>query len=184
MEDAMNVGYARVSSGTQDYQAQIDALKAVGVERIYSEKESGAKTDRRELAKALAALGNGDVLVVCKLDRLARSTRDLLNTLDAVTKAGAGFKVLDNPSLDTTCAHGKLLLSVLGAIAEFERSMIRSRCSEGIVRAKANGIAFGRKPKLSKFQIDEAKARLAQGETTRDIARTFGVSHSTISRLG
>jgi hypothetical protein len=101
-----------------------------------------------------------------------------------VTKAGAGFKVLDNPSLDTTCAHGKLLLSVLGAIAEFERSMIRSRCAEGIVRAKANGIAFGRKPKLSKFQIDEAKARLARGETTRDIARTFGVSHSTISRLG
>jgi DNA invertase Pin-like site-specific DNA recombinase len=177
------IGYARVSSSTQDYQAQIEALKAAGAERIYSEKESGAKANRAQLAKALADLGAGDVLLVCKLDRLARSTRDLLNTLDAVAARGAGFRVLDNPSLDTTCAHGKLLLSVLGAIAEFERSMIRSRCAEGIIRAKAQGVKFGRKPKLTRFQIDEALARIAKGETTRDVARTFGVSHSTISRL-
>lgn len=177
------IGYARVSSTTQDHQGQIEALKAAGASKVFAEKESGARTDRPQLAKAIGALMAGDVLVVTKLDRLARSTRDLLNTLDAVAKAGAGFRVLDNPALDTTTAHGQLLLNVLGAISQFERDMIRSRCAEGIVRAKANGIKFGRKHSLNPYQRSEALARLAAGETTREIARTFGVSHSTISRL-
>src|SRR6266581_8876320 len=101
---------------------------------------SGAITDRKQLAKAIGALTCGDVLIVTKLDRLARSTRDLLSD------KGAGFKVLDNPSLDTTCAHGRLLLNILGSIAEFERELIRSRTGEGRARAKARGVRFGRKP--------------------------------------
>jgi DNA invertase Pin-like site-specific DNA recombinase len=150
---------------------------------VFAEKESGTRSDRKALAKALEALGEGDVLVVCKLDRLARSTRDLLNVLDAVAKRGAGFKVLDNPTLDTTQAHGWLLLQLLAIIGEFERTLIISGTAEGRIRAKARGVRFGRKLSLSRFQIEEALKRRAAGETTRDIARTFGVSHSTVSRL-
>lgn len=177
------IGYARVSSSTQDHQGQIEALRQAGAARVFAEKESGARTDRPQLAKALGSLGPGDVLLVTKLDRLARSTRDLLNTLAGVAERGAGFRVLDNPALDTTTAHGQLLLNVLGAIGQFERDMIRARCAEGIVRAKANGIKFGRKHSLNSFQREEALRRLAAGETTRAVAATFNVSHSTISRL-
>lgn len=180
----MIIGYARVSTDGQTLDAQQAALKAAGAERTFAEKVSGVVTDRKALGRAVEALGAGDVLVVCKLDRLARSTRDLLNTLDAVTKRGAGFRVLDNPSLDTTCAHGKLLLQLLAIIGEFERSLIISRTSEGRIRARAKGVRFGRKPSLNAYQRAEALARLAQGETTRDIARSFNVSHSTIARLG
>lgn len=179
----MIIGYARVSSSGQDYEGQVEALRLAGAGKVYSEKESGARTDRPQLAKAIHGLRQGDVMLVCKLDRLARSTRDLLNTLDAVAKAGAGFRVLDQPALDTTTVHGKLLLQVLAAIAEFERSMIRSRCAEGIVRAKAKGIKFGRRHALNPYQRDEAKARLLAGETTREVARSYGVSHTTIARL-
>ena len=119
--------------------------------------------------------------MVTKLDRLARSTRDLLNTLAAVADKGAGFKVLDNLALDTTSAHGKLLLNILGSIAEFERELIKSRTGEG--RAKARGVRFGRKPALDEFQRQEALKRKAAGETLSDIGRSYNVSHSTISRL-
>src|SRR5215468_7229347 len=151
------IGYARVSTDGQTLQAQTEALHSAGCARIYAEKISGAYADRPQLAKAVAALGEGDTLVVCKLDRLARSTRDLLNTLDTIAKAGAGFKVLDNPALDTTSPHGQLLLNVLGAIGQFERSLIIARTSEGRQRAKLAGVRFGRKPKLTTFQMAEAK---------------------------
>src|SRR6516165_10817532 len=170
MECSMIVGYARVSSEDQHLDNQLVALKAAGAERVFAEKESGAKTDRRELAKALAALGAGDVLLVCKIDRLARSTRDFLNTLDAVAKAGAGFRSLGEPAIDTTSAspYAKLLVTVLAAFAELERTMILNRCAEGRKRARANGTVFGRKHSLTRFQQIEALRRRERGERLRD----------------
>ncbi len=119
-----------------------------------------------------------------KIDRLARSVRDLLNTLQTITDRGAGFKVLDTPALDTTNAYGQLLLNVLGAIGQFERELILSRTREGRERAKLAGVKFGRKPALDNYQAIEARKRRENGESLMAIARTFGVSHSTISRLG
>jgi DNA invertase Pin-like site-specific DNA recombinase len=176
-------GYARVSTDGQTLDAQLSALKLAGADKIFEEKVSGAKTDRAQLTRAINALKEGDLLLVTRLDRLARSTRDLLNTLDTVSQKGAGFKALDNPMMDTTSPHGKLILAVLGALAEFERSMILSRTSEGRKRAQDRGVRFGRKPKLSQYQIREALARRATGEALTDIGRSYGVSHSTISRL-
>jgi DNA invertase Pin-like site-specific DNA recombinase len=148
----MIMGYARVSTGGQTLDAQHSALTEAGAERVFSEKQSGAKTDRAQLAKAIAALTVGDTLVVCKLDRLARSTRDLLNTLAAVADAGATFKSLGDPWADTTTAHGKLMVTVLGGLAEFERHLILARTSEGTKRAQARGVRFGRKLKLTPHQ--------------------------------
>jgi DNA invertase Pin-like site-specific DNA recombinase len=179
----MIIGYARVSTDGQTLDAQHSALRGAGAEKVFAEKVSGAKTDRRQLQRALAALAAGDVLLVTRLDRLARSTRDLLNVLDAVGKAGAGFRSIADPMIDTTSPHGKLILAVLGALAEFERSMILARTAEGRKRAQERGVRFGRKPKLSDFQIREALARREAGEPLTDIGRSYGVSHSTISRL-
>jgi DNA invertase Pin-like site-specific DNA recombinase len=179
----MIVGYARVSTDGQTLDAQQSALVAAGVERVFAEKISGAITERSALAKAISALGQGDTLVVTKLDRLARSTRDLLNTLDAVGKAGAAFKSLGDSWADTTTPHGRLMLTVLGGLAEFERHLILARTSEGRARAQARGVRFGRKLKLTLHQQQEALARRARGEALVDIARSYAVSHSTISRL-
>jgi DNA invertase Pin-like site-specific DNA recombinase len=162
---------------------QLASLRAAGATKVYSEKVSGAKTDRRQLANAIAALAPGDVLLVTRLDRLARSTRDLLNVLATVSERQAGFRSLADPMIDTTSPHGKLILAVLAALAEFERSMILARTGEGRKRAQARGVRFGRKPKLSEYQIAEALARRANGESLVDIGRSYGVSHSTISRL-
>ena len=179
----MIVGYARVSTDGQALDAQLASLRAAGATKVYSEKISGAKTDRRQLANAIAGLGPGDVLLVTRLDRLARSTRDLLNVLATVSERQAGFRSLADPMIDTTSPHGKLILAVLAALAEFERSMILARTGEGRKRAQARGVRFGRKPKLSEYQIAEALARRANGESLVDIGRSYGVSHSTISRL-
>src|SRR5499427_4690900 len=179
----MIVGYARVSTDGQTLDTQQAALREAGCERVYSEKISGATTDRPALAKAIGGLGNGDTLVVCKLDRLARSTRDLLNTLAAVGEAGASFKSLSDSWVDTTTPHGRLMLTVLGGLAEFERHLILARTSEGRQRAQARGVRFGRRPKLTLHQRQEALARRAAGEALVDIARSYAVSHSTISRL-
>jgi DNA invertase Pin-like site-specific DNA recombinase len=179
----MIIGYARVSTDGQTLDAQQASLKAAGADKVYAETISGAITDRKQLARAIEALTSGDVLIVTKLDRLARSTRDLLNTLATVTDKGAGFKVLDNPSLDTTCAHGRLLLNILGSIAEFERELIKSRTGEGRARAKLRGVRFGRKRKLTAHQVQEALTRRQAGEALAEIGRSYNVSHSTISRL-
>jgi DNA invertase Pin-like site-specific DNA recombinase len=179
----MIIGYARVSTGQQELDGQQSVLKAAGAERIFSEKVSGAVTDRKALAKAIASLGPGDVLLVTRLDRLARSTRDLLNVLDSVSKAGAGFRSIADNWADTTTPHGRLLLTVLGGLAEFERELIKARTDEGRKRAQARGVKFGRPLKLSAFQIKEAVARKEAGEPMADIGRSYGVSHSTISRL-
>jgi DNA invertase Pin-like site-specific DNA recombinase len=176
-------GYARVSTDGQTLAAQDAALRAAGAAKVYSETASGAKTDRAELRKVVSRLREGDVLMVTRLDRLARSTRDLLNTLDEIAKRGAGFKSLADAWSDTTTPHGTLMLTVLGGLAEFERELIKARTGEGRVRAKAAGVHMGRPPKLSQHQRREAIARRHAGEALTDIARTYGVSHTTIGRL-
>jgi DNA invertase Pin-like site-specific DNA recombinase len=179
----MIVGYARVSTDGQTLDAQHAALKAAGAEKVYSEKISGVVTDRRALARAIDALGPGDTLVVTRLDRLARSTRDLLNVLDTIAKAGAGFRSIADAWANTTTPHGRLMLTVLGGLAEFERELIRARTDEGRKRAKARGVRFGRNPKLTTHQRAEALERRAAGEALTEIGRSYNVSHSTISRL-
>jgi DNA invertase Pin-like site-specific DNA recombinase len=179
----MIVGYARVSTDGQTLDAQQAALTGAGAERVFAEKVSGAVSDRKALARCVAALEAGDVLLVTKLDRLARSTRDLLNTLDTIGKAGAGFRSLGDPWADTTTPHGRLMVTVLGGVAEFERHLILARTDEGRKRAQAQGVRFGRKLKLTKHQREEALARREAGEGLVEIARSYNVSHSTISRL-
>ena len=176
-------GYARVSTREQDLAAQDAELRAAGCVKTFKEKVSGAKTDRPELAKVIRRLEPDDVLVVTRLDRLARSTRDLLNVLHAVAERGAGFKSLKDAWCDTTTPHGRLMLTVLGGLAESERELIRARTGEGRKRAKESGVRFGRPHKLTPHQRQEALARREAGETLMDIARSYGVSHPTISRL-
>ena len=180
----MIYGYARVSTDGQSVDAQVKQLRVAGAEKVFRETASGAQSDRARLRQVLSRLGKGDVLMVTRLDRLARSTRDLLNTLAAVGVREAGFRSLSDTWADTTTAHGRLMLTVLGGLAEFERELIRARTGEGRERAKARGVKMGRKPKLTPHQIREAVGRRDNGETVRDIARTYNVSHSTISRLG
>ena len=177
------VGYARVSTRDQDYNGQQAELEAAGCTRIYREKESGARTDRRELRKAIDRLESGDVLVVSRLDRLARSTRDLLNILAEIAAKEAGFKSLHDIWADTTTPHGRLMLTVLGGLAEFERELIRARTGAGRERAKARGVKFGRPTKLDEFQRREALTRLAAGESQADVARSYRVNPATICRL-
>jgi len=167
-------GYARVSTRDQDLAGQIADLQAAGRGNIFKEKASGAKSDRPELAKAIRRLEHGDVLIVTRLDRLARSTRDLLNILDAVGKACAGFRSLKDTWADTT---------MLGGLAEFERELIRARTDDGRKRAKQRGVRFGRPKALTAHQRQEVIQRLSEGGVQADLARSFNVSQATISRL-
>src|SRR6478609_8823291 len=176
-------GYARVSTNGQDLAGQETALRAAGCAKIYREKVSGARTDRAELAKLIRRLEPGDVLVVTRLDRLARSTRDLLNIVATIAEREAGFRSLNDTWADTTTPHGRLMLTVLGGLAEFERELIRARTGDGRKRARARGVKFGRPPKLNAHQRKEAIARMRNGETQADIARTYGVDATTIGRL-
>jgi DNA invertase Pin-like site-specific DNA recombinase len=176
-------GYARVSTRDQNLVAQDAELRAAGCAKVFKEKISGAKTDRPELVKAIGRLEPGDVLVVTRLDRLARSTRDLLNVIAAILDRGAGFKSLRDAWADTTSAHGRLMLTVLGGLAEFERELIRARTGEGRKRAKERGVRFGRPRKMTPHQRQEALQRLAAGETQADVARTYNVDATTIGRL-
>ena len=177
------IGLCEGFDGRAVTHAQVAELKAAGRVEVFQEKVSGAKMDRKQLARAVGRLGAGDVLVVTRLDRLARSTRDLLNVLGAIADKDAGFRSLKDTWADTTTAHGRLMLTVLGGLAEFERELIRSRTGEGRERAKAKGVVFGRKPKLTPHQRQEAIARRDAGEALVDIAKSYNVSHSTISRL-
>lgn len=177
------VGYARVSSKAQDYAAQVEALKAAGCEKIYSEKMSGKTTNgRREFDKLMKALLPGDVVVVHKLDRLARSTRDLHNILHDLDQQGCGFVSLTETWCDTSTKVGRLIMTIMGGISEFERELIRDRCEAGIERAKAKGTKFGRKVKLTPEQRRVAAARYAKGETQAQLAAVYGVSEATMYR--
>jgi DNA invertase Pin-like site-specific DNA recombinase len=177
------VGYARVSTRDQDLSAQTDALKAAGAETIYREKVSGVRADRPQLAKLMASLTAGDVVTVTKLDRLGRSTRELLDLIERIGKVGASFRSLGDPLFDTTGAQGRLLVTMLSAIAEFERELIRERTGAGRERAMAAGVKFGRKPKLSDYQRAEAIKRRAEGELLATIAKSYGVSVTMVSRM-
>jgi DNA invertase Pin-like site-specific DNA recombinase len=180
----MNYGYARVSTDGQSVDAQVRQLRAAGAEKVFRETASGARADRAQLRRALDQLDKGDVLMVTRLDRLARSTRDLLNTLATITAKGAGFRSLHDAWADTTTAHGRLMLTVLGGLAEFERELIRARTGEGRERAKANGVKMGRKPKMTDHQKREAIKRRDRGEETlAEIGRSYNVSGWTIARL-
>ena len=150
---------------------------------MLSEKLSGARSDRPQLRKAIAALGKGDVLIITRLDRLARSTRDLLNILHKVGECGAAFKSLADAWADTTTPHGRLMLTVLGGLAEFERSLIKARTDVGIRRAREAGVKFGRPSKLTKHQQAQALKLLGAGEPQSAVARLLNVDQSTISRL-
>jgi DNA invertase Pin-like site-specific DNA recombinase len=179
----MKYGYARVSTDGQSGDVQVRQLTRAGCKKVLRDVASGAKTDRRQLGRALDQLAAGDVLMVTRLERLARSTRDLLNTLAAIADKGAGFRSLGDAWADTTTPHGQLMLTVLGGLAEFERELIRARTAEGRARAKANGVRFGRKPKLTPHQSREAMRRRDAGEPVREIARSYNVHNSMISRL-
>ena len=176
-------GYARVSTVGQTLEAQLAGLKAAGCERIFREKVSGARADRRELNKLLAGLQAGDTVVVTRIDRLARSTFDLFALVKSIVDSQAQFRSLGEPWADTATATGRLMIAVLGGLADVERDLIRTRTSEGRERAKARGVKLGRKPKLTVQQKSEALSRRTAGETLMEIARSYNVSFATISRL-
>jgi DNA invertase Pin-like site-specific DNA recombinase len=177
------VGYARVSTQDQNLSGQLEALKTAGAETIYREKISGARADRPQITKLMATLQAGDIVVVTKLDRLGRSTRELLDLIDRIGHAGASFRSLGDPLWDTSSAQGRLLSTLLASIAEFERELIVERTSAGRERAMAAGVKFGRKRKLSDYQRSEAIKRRDAGETLGTIAKSYGVDISMISRL-
>jgi DNA invertase Pin-like site-specific DNA recombinase len=179
----MKYGYARVSSNSQDYTGQVEALKAAGCEKIFSEKASGKSTNgRKEFEKLKRALLPGDTVVVVKLDRLARSSRDLHNILHELQEIGCEFVSLRESWCDTTTPAGKLMTTIMGGIAEFERELIRVRCEEGIQRAKDKGTQFGRPARLDASQKRKIAARYASGETMAELAAEYEVGEATIWR--
>jgi len=180
---AMIYGYARVSSTSQDLVQQLAQLDAAGCTKIYREKVSGATAERSQLKRAIGALDVGDVLMVTSTDRLARNTRDLLNILYAVKEAGAGFRSIAEPMVDTTSQFAEVIIAVLGVAASYERHRITERTAAGRAQAKARGVKFGRRAALTPHQQAEALQRLAAGDTQRTVAALLGVDQATISRL-
>ena len=178
----MNVGYARVSSRSQDYQAQVEALKSAGCEKIYSEKKSAKNTERPEFMRLMKALKPGDVVVVTRLNRLVRSSRDLHNVLHDLQEIACGFLSLRENWCNTETPAGKLMLAIVGAINQFEREMIRERCEEGIARAKALGTKFGRHNALDPGQRRKVAQLHAKGATVRSLADQYEVGVATIHR--
>lgn len=179
----MIIGYGRVSTQGQSLEAQIAELTAAGCEIVFSEKMSGDGRIRKEMNRAIDRLSPGDTLIVTRLDRLARSTRDLLNMIEIISTKDASFRSLRDAWADTTSAHGRLMLTILGGLAEFERELIQSRTKEGRTRAIAKGIKMGRKNKLTHYQQIEAKNRIEAGESLREVARSYNVAHTTIGRI-
>ncbi len=177
------VGYARVSTYGQTLDAQLEQLRAAGCGVVYREKVSGARADRRELVRMLRQVRAGDVVLVTRIDRLARSTFDLFAIVKKIADAGACFRSLVEPWADTGTSTGRLMLAVLGGLADVERDLIRTRTAEGRSRAKANGQHMGRPPALTPQQQVEARQRRAEGATLKELARSYDVSQATISRL-
>lgn len=176
------LGYGRVSTPEQDLALQLDALEAAGCDRIFSDIASGAKTERPELTKLLEYIRPGDTLVVWKLDRLGRSLRHLVETVESLKERGVHFRSL-RESIDTSTATGKLIFHIFAALAEFERDLIRDRTEAGLAAARARGRVGGRKRALSPLQIDVARTMYnSRNHTLAEIARTFRVSRATIYR--
>lgn len=178
------IGYARVSTDDQDAALQRDALKAAGCSRIFEDKASGKNTDRPELTKALDYLREGDTLCVWKLDRFARSLIDLVTMVDALRERGIGFKVLTGAlaNIDTNTADGRLMLQIIGAMAEFERSLIRDRTRAGLEAARKQGRVGGRPSVVNEDVLAVARARQAKGESITAIAKALKVSRATLYR--
>lgn len=181
----MKIGYARVSTTGQDYETQLAKLKAEGCEKIFSEKQSGKTADNRaELQRAIEFCREGDVLVITKLDRLARSMGDLWAIVRELDAKGVGFKVLDQAGMDTTTPTGKLMFNILGSIAEFERDLINARTAEGRQAAKAKGVKFGRKEKLTSEQVEALQADVKAGILSMQaIADKYGIARNSVYRL-
>ncbi|PHR80838.1 recombinase family protein [Henriciella sp.] len=178
----MLVGYARVSTQDQKPELQLDALKAAGCEKVFVEKASGAQRERPELKAALEYMREGDTLVVWKLDRLARSMKQLIETAEGLEEVGVGFRSLTE-AIDTTTAGGKLVFHVFGALAEFERSIIRERTRAGLDAARARGRKGGRPPKLKDSDLKAARAMLADKSiTVEEVAKHLRVSPATLYR--
>jgi DNA invertase Pin-like site-specific DNA recombinase len=179
------IGYARVSTYGQTLDSQLEQLRKAGCtsRNIYREKVTGARADRRELNRMLGKLGPGDVVTVTRIDRLARSTFDLFAIVKRIVDAKAQFRSLAEPWADSTSSTGRLMLAVLGGLADVERDLIRTRTAEGRSRAKAQGKHMGRPPSLTPAQQKEAIKRRAQGATLDELARSYNVSRATISRL-
>src|SRR3954449_3322320 len=179
------IGYARVSTYGQTLDTQLEQLRAAGCSsrNIYREKVTGARADRRELNRMLGKLGPGDVVTVTRIDRLARSTFDLFAIVKQIVDAKAQFQSLAEPWADTGTSTGRLMLAVLGGLADVERDLIRTRTAEGRSRAQKRGQHMGRPPKLTAAQKTEARRRRAEGATLAELARSYDVSKSTISRL-
>lgn len=178
----MIVGYARVSSTGQDHALQVEKLEAAGAEKIYSEKQSGLDRKRPKLEECLRFVREGDVLLVTKLDRLARSALHLHQIVEALDGKGVGFRVLDDPSLDTTTRTGKLVFGILASIAEFETALRKERQLEGIAKAKEEGRTGGR-PALLTPEIKAEIVRLsAAGKSVRKIAEAVGFSKSAVQK--
>ena len=179
----MLIGYARVSTNTQDSAAQVAALKAAGCERTYREKASGGRWDRPELHRLLDQMRKDDVLVVWKLDRLSRSLRDVLSIMERLGDSGAGFRSLTE-AIDTTTAAGRMMMQMVGVFAEFERAILKERTKAGLDAAREEGRIGGRRPKLSEQQQNEVRKMVTMGDkTAADAARLFKVHPATVSRL-
>ena len=179
----MFVGYARVSTGDQNLDLQLDALKAAGCDKIFTDKLSGAKDDRPGLQEALEYAREGDTLVVWRLDRLGRSLSHLIQTTTGLENRHVGFKSLEE-GIDTTTSGGKLVFHIFGALAEFERSLTRERTHAGLKAARARGRSGGRPKALTEQQLKMAEAMLQTSNTTvKQVAEHFGVARSTLYRL-
>ncbi|CAB3800564.1 DNA-invertase hin [Paraburkholderia ultramafica] len=177
------IGYARVSTQGQDLAQQLTTLREAGCTRIFEEKISGAKRDRPELGRLLDHLRHGDVVTVTRLDRLARSTRDLLEIAERIKETGAGLRSLAEPWADTTTPAGRMVLTVFAGIADFERSLIAERTSAGRIAAKARGVKFGPRPTLGSEQIAHARQLIEQdGRPVTEVARLLGVHRATLYR--
>ncbi len=177
------LGYARVSTDDQDLTNQRAELHAVGCTKIFSEKITGTRRDRPELARMLDHLRSGDIVTVTRLDRLARSTRDLLDIAERIREAGAGLRSLAEPWADTTTPAGRMVLTVFAGIAEFERSLIVERTRSGRVAAKARGVKFGPRPTLTLTQVEHARQLIdCDGRTVKEAATLLGVHRSTLYR--
>jgi DNA invertase Pin-like site-specific DNA recombinase len=178
----MNIGYARVSTQDQNLDLQLDALKAAGCEEIFQEKLTGKSKDRVELTNCLRTLRKGDVLIIWKLDRLARSLKDLVEIIHGLEERGIGFRSITE-SIDTTSAGGKLIFHIFGALAEFEHNLIRERTIAGLVAARARGRKGGRTPSLSAADIKKAAAMLKDPNITKtEVAAHFKVSRVTLNK--
>lgn len=179
-----SIGYARVSSHSQELDIQLERLSELGCDKIYKETFTGTTANGREQLKAaLDYVREGDTLIITKLDRLARSATDLGKISQQLQDKGVDLKVLDQ-SIDTTTPQGKLMFTMIGAFAEFERDLIWERCQEGIAKAKERGVRFGRRSKLTAKQLESMKAEFAAGDIGKvDLARRYGISRASLYRL-